>query len=152
VTYPTQLRVERGTDPAAGVEVSEQVPGGRWWQLLSMRVSLVTDANVANRLVGLTFDDGTTTYLEMIHTTAQAASVTRSHSWGPGLGFQVGSASGYFSPLPTPPLILGPGHRIRTVTVGLQAGDNYAAPALYVVDYPSLDDALRGFPLPPIEP
>src|SRR4051812_18481105 len=44
-----RLRSLTGTDPAAGVEISETVPAGARWRLVAVRLLLVTSAVVANR-------------------------------------------------------------------------------------------------------
>jgi hypothetical protein len=46
---PGVLRGITGTDPAAGVEITEVVPTNARWHLLMMRAALLTSATVANR-------------------------------------------------------------------------------------------------------
>lgn len=125
------LRRLTGTDPAANTEISETVPTGARWRLLSMRVALVTDANAANREVAITFDDGTTVYFESAAAANQAASLTRQYT--ASIVGQRGAAStgtGILILLPDVQLLAG--HRVRTVTTNRQVGDNYGAPELFV--------------------
>jgi hypothetical protein len=55
---PGVLRSITGTNPAANAEISETVPTNARWRVHAIRFTLVTDANVANREVALTLDDG----------------------------------------------------------------------------------------------
>lgn len=115
-----------GTDPAAGAEASVTVPAGDNWTLTSALISLVTDATVANRRVHLIIDDGTTTVLNLVGSVDQAASLTVVYSWTAGGNDSAAVRDGVLNlgQLPTD-LRLLPGWRIRTLTTGLQAGDNY---------------------------
>lgn len=128
------LRSLTGTDPAAGVEVSETVPTGARWRLVSVEVTLVTDATVANRRIHLFVDDGTNVYFETHNNTAQTASTTIRHSFGAGVGLVVGDGVSAVAPLPVA-LLLGAGHRFRSSTSGIVAGDNFGAPQYAVEEY-----------------
>lgn len=117
-----------GTDPAAGTEFSETVPTGARWELLALRVTIACNATVAARRVNLHIDDGSTIYLTAPQTDSAGAGETMPTFWA------VWSA---FSPPPRPDtpiaqlphgLILLAGHRLRSETDNLQAGDNLSAP------------------------
>jgi hypothetical protein len=125
------LRALTGTDPAANTEISETVPTGARWRLLSMRFALVTDANAANREVAITFDNGTTVYFEAASGANQAASLTRQYT-AAVTNVRGAAATGTGILIPLPDLVLLAGHRIATVTTNRQAGDNYGAPLLLV--------------------
>ena len=126
------IRSITGTDPAAGVEIAETVPTNARWRFLAARFSLVTDATVSNRSVTFVADDGTTIYFTGAAHDVQAASLT--------LGYHVGRAiaaarapAALNVDVPWPATLeLQGGHRVRTVTGNLQAGDNYGAPQLLV--------------------
>jgi len=121
------LRVIAGTQPAAGAEISETVPTGARWQLLSFKFTFTTSATVANRTSSLTIDDGANIFNLAGGNAVQAASATTVQSWAsgqPNVANQPTNALGY--PLATP-LYLPAGARIRTQTLSIQAGDQYSA-------------------------
>lgn len=128
------LRVVLGTNPAAGVQVQETVPSMAIWRLISMRVVYVTDATVANRNLNLTIDDGANVYFSLEHNTVATASAT----WLFTLA--VGATDGYRSTfemhnnLPDN-LILPAGHRITINARNFTAGDDFAAPVMYVEEW-----------------
>lgn len=126
------LRSITGTTPGAGAEVSETVPTGARWELISFWVQLITAVAVANRVVELIFDDGTLEYFRAGTTGNQAASITGQHVWTQGLilaGFDnVALWPGY---LPFNNR-LGAGHRIRTKTNNIQGADQHG-PVQYLV-------------------
>jgi hypothetical protein len=127
-----------GTDRAAGVEVSETVPTGKTWQLLAVSVALVQGITQTPQPI-LVLDDGTDVIGEFFGSSAaQAVSTTCRYTWAPGLTLsgQVGSAAAVHSNAPIPyGLILPPGYRIRTSTLGIGANSDYGVPSLYVVEY-----------------
>ena len=137
------IRTVTGANPAAGAEVSEAVPTGAVWELLSFSAVLVTDGTSATRIAHLYADDGTTANRRAIlygNQTGQSLSLTRTHFWSPGndrSGINVGVVTD------TDVLILNitnqmkigfllAGYRLRTATSGLQGGDDYAAPIFQV--------------------
>lgn len=131
------LKVVQGTDPAAGVEISETVPAGKLWDLLSVDTSYVASATVANRGPVLTLDDGTRDLTEIpnVFQFIVASETWNGVCWMQGMGQITGTGGGYrIAPLPSP-CLLGPGYRIRTVTTNIQAGDNWGAPVFQVVEY-----------------
>lgn len=116
-----------GADPAAGAEgIAYTVPAGQAWIVHSLNIQLVTDATVANRRIHLVVDDGSTIYGRWFASQVQAASLTQDYSIGlVDTGVQDNINGSLVVPLP---LRLGAGHRLRTITTALQAGDNYGAP------------------------
>jgi len=127
--YP---RIVIGDDPAAGVEISVTVPGGRFWEILAVTLTLVTDATAANRRPTLLIDDGTTVALRSLSRADQTASITGRLCWA-DFGNTVGTTGGTEQQVSLPAgLVVAPGWRIRSSTDLLQAGDNYAAPLLWV--------------------
>jgi hypothetical protein len=131
---PGFLRSVAGTDPAAGVECSETVPAGARWRLISLVVALVTDATVANRIPVLTIDDGTTVIARGVVAAVQAASLTVQHAFS-GVGAAGAAASATNHGFLPSPLVLSAGYRIKTVTGGFQAGDNYGPPNYLVEEW-----------------
>lgn len=128
------IRSVAGTDPAANTEVSEVVPTGARWRLRSLDVALVTDANVANREVTLTIDDGTNIVAEVVTGVLQTATLTRRYSFTQHVQAKAAAAATIIN-APAPDLILLAGWRIRTVTTAIQATDNYGAPRLCVEEW-----------------
>ena len=131
---PGTLRSITGTDPAANVSISETVPTGARWRVHALAVTLVTDANVANREVSITFDDGTTVYAVAAAGANQAASLTRRYTAARG-GVRGAAATAAEISIALPDLWLPAGHRIKTVTTNFQAGDNFGAPQLLVEEH-----------------
>jgi len=128
------IRSITGADPAAGVEISETVPAGARWRLMSLRASLTTDASVANRRPVFTLDDGAAVYYSI----GSSADIPASNTI-PIIASQAASpsqsAAGH-NTVPLPPgLVMSAGHRIRTVTTSFQAGDNWTAPQMLVEEW-----------------
>lgn len=136
--FPQLIQQSNGTDQAANTEITETVPAGVYWELLAVSVALVQGATQTPQPI-LVIDDGTDVLFESFgSTTAQAVSTTCRYTWAPGLTLtgQVGATTGVHSTAPLPEdLILGPGFRIKTSTLGIGANSNYGAPSLYVVEY-----------------
>ena len=130
-----QSSVVTGSDGAANTEFSETVPAGEFWLLRSVSVALVQGATQTPQPI-LIIDNGTTTVYESFGSSAvQAVSTTCRYTWAPGhtLTGQVGATTNVHSTGPLPEgLLLGPGWRIRTSTIGIGANSNYGAPALMV--------------------
>jgi len=128
---PGAIRSITGTDPAANVEISETVPTGARWRPLSWRATLVTDANVANRVVDLIVDDGTNVIVQRSAISVQAASST--FAYIAAQGGDLGSSGNNQILIPWPAgLWLPAGFRIRTSTLNRQATDNWGAPQMLV--------------------
>lgn len=134
VEGPGAVRSVTGTDPAAGVEISETVPTGARWRLLSVSFALVTDATVATRIPAVVVDDGTNTYSRTDGGVGQTASLTRIFTAAGGGMFATNVGGQHHIPFSNRLLLLA-GHRVRTVTSNLQAGDNYGAPQLLVEEW-----------------
>lgn len=123
-----------GTDPAAGVEISETVPTAARWRLVALTATLLTDATVANRTPAILIDDGTNTVYQSGYNGSIAASGGAQISWGHGVGAFGSTSNGAIAPLPTE-LMLTPGYRIRSTTIALQAGDNWGAPRYTIEEW-----------------
>lgn len=131
---PGRLRSITGTDPAAGAEISEAVPTGARWRVLSVRASLATSAVVANRQADLTLDDGANVFATLPTPGNLTASNTWRVSWFPGAVKDATLAEGTSSPLPTDTRVAA-GARLRTATTNLDAGDNWSAPQYLVEEW-----------------
>ena len=126
------LRAVVGTDPAAGAEVVETVPAGARWRLASLSLTLVTSATVATRRPVLLLDDGANIYAAIASVGTQAASLTGGYTWTSGGYGDNNVATANLAALPVD-CWLPAGHRFRTSTVAIQAGDNYGAP-VYLIE------------------
>lgn len=128
-----------GTNPAAGAEASELVPTGARWQLLTFGITLTTDATAADRRAQLIADDVTRSYVLSTQSGTQPATTGKTWFWSAGAWldtdiFSISTVAGW--PVDIPLLA---GHRVRTSTSNLQAGDNYDAPALVVREWLEVD-------------
>lgn len=129
-----RLRSITGTDPAAGVEISETVPAGVRWRLLGFVYALTTDATVANRTSSVFIDDGVNTLYKVGYNFSQVASTVVRYQAGAFGTFGLIEGLNYVGMLPADTLLSG-GYRVRTATTNLQAGDNYGAPQYLVEEF-----------------
>lgn len=134
VDGPGMIRAITGTNPAAGVEISETVPTNARWQLRSIFMTLTTAVAVANRQVAITIDDGANNVLVTYSASVQAASLVNSYCVADFGTFQAAILTQHFIPLPMP-FLLFQGWRIKTVTNSLQAADDWGAPILNVEEW-----------------
>lgn len=133
-----QLRSITGATPAAGAEISETVPTGARWELLTFFYRLVTAVAAANRTPNLLLDDGANTVFQIASNAAQTASLTEQYSYFQGVnraGLDVSSTVQL--PIPTGNR-LGAGFRIRTLTPALQAADQFSIVQYLVREWPEL--------------
>lgn len=125
------MRAVQGTNPAVNTEISDAVPTGARWRVVSWFATLVADANVANRTVTLIIDDGANTIWTCDASAVQTAGQTRSYN-----AYATGVApdlTGSTFRLPAPfPIDLAAGSRIRTSTANRQAGDDWSAATILV--------------------
>lgn len=134
VDGPGCLRSITGTDPAAGVEISETVPAGARWRPISIASLFTTSATVATRVIAWVIDDGANNVLATLDVQSQVASQAVTHSLA-ALGNALG-ASAVVGTACLPALMTLPaGARIRTSTVLIQAGDNWNAPQMLVEEW-----------------
>jgi len=134
VEGPGFMRVVTGTDPAAGVEIVETVPTDARWKIHGISFILATDGNVANRLVSVVLDDGTSTYFRASTPNAQVANTSVRYSIAPtGV---IGDSQVVAQQLNVPiGIVLFQGHRYSTLTSSIQVGDNFTAPVAYVEEW-----------------
>jgi hypothetical protein len=128
------IRHIQGTDPAAGVEISETCPTNTMWRVIGFNYTLITSAVAGNRYSHLVVDDGTTAGAFGLSGAVQAASTTTLYKFG-AYGAMGAAISGIQSGVLPPDLYLLAGHRIRTSTLSLDAGDNYSAPFYSVEEW-----------------
>jgi hypothetical protein len=131
---PGLVEAAYGSTPAAGAEISKTVPANALWRLLALEFGLTTSVTAANRLPRLVIDDGTNDLQRLEVPAVQAASLTRTYSWAPGMPSRVAVASDNLMPLPLNTL-LPSGYRFRTVTDSIQAADQYTAPRFLLEEW-----------------
>lgn len=146
---PGLIRSISGTQPSAGAEISETVPTGARWELLTFKTQLVTDANVANRVVLLSLDDGSNVYYRVSANVNHAASSTFQYQFLQGFATPaISQIAAIQAPIPANNRMAG-GHRIKTVTASIQVGDQYSA-LQYLVrewrDLPGRAQVTESFP------
>lgn len=131
---PGVIRSITGTDPAAGAEISETVPTGARWRVVSMLTTLVTSVAAANREAAFVTDDGATPDVRVPSGVNHPASTTVRYAWFHGAQ-QLATVTDITRQSPIPLSVLEAGQRIRTLTTNLQAGDEWAAPQLRVEEW-----------------
>lgn len=119
-------------NPGAGAEVSQVVPAGEIWELLSASYRLTTSAVVANRRSSLRVRDTNGRLIDQDDAAAvQAASLAVDYVYdllaAPPVAQVVQSM-----PLPAPFLPLPPGFVVSTITQLLDVGDAYSNITLMV--------------------
>lgn len=132
------IRSIAGSFPAVGQEIQETVPAQRRWSLLAFRATLTNSATVINRNAGFTIDDGANTLYSLRASQAQLASITFGYNLYPGGQFFFDTGSNFTFALPIP-LFLKTGYHIRSLTTGLQAGDQWSQPEYLVLEWGQWD-------------
>lgn len=128
------IRTIVGTDPAAGVEISETVPTNALWRLVGFNYTLVTSAVAATRISQLLIDDGVNAGVRGIPGATQAASLTNSYEYGAYGALPAITGTLILGDLP-PDIFITGGGRIRTLTTALDPGDNYGPPTYNVEEW-----------------
>lgn len=131
------LRSVTGTNPAAGSEPSETVPTNARWRVLVWSAVFVTDGLGSPARPALFFDDGTTVYFSVDAASTQGLSSSFRYVGVPGGTTVDSSVTTKILGLPVLPVLLA-GHRIRTVTADIDAGDDWGAPQMLVEEW--IDD------------
>lgn len=129
-----KLRSITGTAPGAGNEINEAVPSFARWRLLALKTIFTSSAVAANRQPSVIIDDGVSIYYAKQAQAVQAANLVQT--------YQLATNDTDFAPINTvatiklaSPLLLDQGHRIRTSTTAIQAGDFYSAPQYLVEEW-----------------
>lgn len=116
-----------GTNPAAGVEISETIPTNSIALLKSFQFQLVTGAVAATRRVVIVIDDGTNELYRFDSQSTQIISLTRNYRCA-GYKLQPADNGTYIYVAIPFPIFVTEGYRIRTITENLDPLDNYGAP------------------------
>lgn len=125
--FTRRWRVLHPANPAAGADWAISASGAATLRIVSLVARLTTSAAVANRTVVLIADDGENEWYEQPATVTQVAGQVTdyaAHTAATPGGATPGVAS---IPLPNAGLLLLPGNRLRVVTAGLDAADQWSA-------------------------
>lgn len=121
--------------PAAGADLSRTVPNGEAWEILSIRFSLDTDANVANREILIFFLVDDEVVLATGPNFLQTAGLTVFYNVA---AFGFAGALGTVTPeqtCPIPPgLSFRPNAEIIVSVNNVQAGDQISETFFYIVN------------------
>jgi hypothetical protein len=131
--------VAASADPAANNEFSLTVPAGKMWEVVAVTVALVQGATQTPQPI-LILDDGANVLYEMFGSSAaQAVSTTCRYTWAAcaALTGQIGATTNVHSvaPLPAARLILPPGYRLRSSTLGIGANTDYGVARAFGTEY-----------------
>jgi hypothetical protein len=124
-----------GATPGAGAELSEAVPTGARWEVLTIHARMVASGTVANRVPQVVFADGANSLYSTINANQHQAGQTWDYYLGQNLvlGFNL-SLPAVTAPIPVTVRLLA-GQLWKTVTAQLQAGDQWAAPVYTVREW-----------------
>lgn len=141
IAFPDWLDV---ATPAAGVTATVTVPGEYYYRLVAARLSITTDANVANRFVSLDFVNARDiTYLQNgAGLVVTASTTTQVFQWDSNRTVGEWAANTpVFAPLC--PVFLPPAFKIRFNVASIQATDQISGLRLWVEKFPT---GGRGYP------
>lgn len=122
--------------PGAGQEFALRAPGQGLWRVVSVAFLFTASAAVANRRVALVADDQTDIWFaaeSTVDVAAGAAVRFGAYAGAPSTGLTAVLVN---IPLPTGGLLLQPGHRLRSSTALLDAGDTFTQIRAQVQEYP----------------
>lgn len=121
--------------PVAGGEWFISVPGGVFWEILTVKARLITSAVVANRVPALVLNDGDTFAVGRYPAAAaQVASTTVVYTWSAGYGDHNNPAASTAA-LPTPALLGLQSWSVQSVTTAIDAGDQWGIIVLTVREW-----------------
>jgi hypothetical protein len=125
-------RIITGTNPPAGVQISETVPAGARWRVHAFYAVLTTSAAAATRRARLEIGFAGANLTIIGSDVTQTASLDQGYSWGEGLAASAAAAGIYVTNPHVLNLWLPAGVSIGTNVDNFQAGDNWSAPVMTV--------------------
>jgi hypothetical protein len=129
------LRPQVIPNPGAGVELAIAAPGDATWELVSLRLTFVASAVVANRHPSLVLaDPDGKEYLRIDPQLVVAAAGQIDVNFAAGLGY-VQAANPTLFGLPGDPFRILPGWTLKTSTALLDVGDAYSNVRLIVREW-----------------
>lgn len=125
-------RVLAVPNQVGGGDVNLTVPGQEAWEVIAAAATFTATAAAANRVPSLVIDDETLPYFSMPLGLTIVASGLQAFSFA-HMGFIPPVVANQAAVIPLPNgLIIPPGHRLRLVTTGIQAGDQWSGLALFL--------------------
>jgi hypothetical protein len=128
------LRVIVGTQPAVGQEIDETVPTNARWRAIAMTAELVTSAAVGNRIVTLRAVTPGGVAAGWVSIYSHPAATLGDYVFGNTQSRQANAFGAVLVEIP-PYIPLLQGWELETFTSGLQAGDQWSAPVLWVEEW-----------------
>lgn len=126
------INVIESADPAAGTELTDTVNANEVWRIQSIALTLVTDANAADRRVHISITDGANEIFRTFTAIEQVASTTRGYIFAHQVAVADREDNGIILvPLSAPLLIPNP-FVISTVTTNIQVGDDFGVMRILV--------------------
>jgi len=124
---------ETGADPNAGSDVFDQFTGNELWRLHAIQITLVTDANAADRRLHFNLPFGTSANAtKAISSVDQVASTTVKYIIA-AFGSMPTAADNLTTLIPIPPDMWMSGTKtFSTSLINKQVGDNFAAPLYFI--------------------
>lgn len=110
--------------PAPGGQFVYTVPANRTFHLVSIRIAFTTDGTAADRYMFIYIDDGVAVpYYHALSNVKISATSAIGFCFATGVDTQGSTAITYGNTPLSPHLFLGPGYRINSGIVSIQAGD-----------------------------
>lgn len=135
--YESYRELIRPLPPAAGTDFVYRIPGEVYSSIEIVKFTLTTSAAVANRVPGITYQDGDgNDFAQIYSSNTVVASSTITTTLSDSLCSDNYTASGASKGC-IPHVLLPPGFKIRLDVVGIQAGDQISNVSIFVCRYPS---------------
>jgi hypothetical protein len=132
---PGWIRAYTGTQPGVGLNASEAVPTGARWRLMTGQFTLACSAVAANRYVQIQITSAAGIVLRVPAQVAQTANITAVYFCGSGMPIYVPVGDTKYSvPIPNG-MFIPAGGLIGTVTLNIDAGDQWSAPILLLEEW-----------------
>ena len=137
VEGPGRIRLIVGTDPPAGTIITETVPAGVRWKLISVRCWLITSITAGDRYVSLALAINWVGdyFVHVPSVVTQPAGTTYYYNWAIGLTPYVSTSGNNIAASLPDQVDLTAGMQFRVVCGGLVATDNFSAPRYLVEEW-----------------
>jgi hypothetical protein len=117
-----------------GAELSITVPGGVVWRVQALSGILTTSAVAGTRIPFLQITDGTTIAVKHMVAAGQGVNTANTYSWIARGGAVIDVSGSTFKCQPFADVPIPAGFVIRTVTAGIDVGDQWSAIVIYVIE------------------
>lgn len=120
--------------PNVGTDWTVTVPGESVWGVVSIAATLVTSAVAASRVPTLRVTDGVSTLMRFGCPVNITTGLTTLVSWVAELGYASSAINGATVNIGLPPIIVPAGSVIAVTTTAIDAGDQWSAINLNIVE------------------